>query len=344
MKEIVHVIVGAGQVHYFLNAIQSVRRFGAGDIYACYNWVDEADLESLERVSPRVLSMTSNLDVRKNESTFRTGSLYEANNGALEYARGRYRFASFMQADMQLMWWDEKILNEADRIISQHQQDQDEISFYTQLPVLGKHANPYAAWVRNEITGTFTQHSHVDVCLVPLDRGLNSNLRFDENERSMMISAEQSGTMLHWHPYPYLAPIPFPQTTRHRKGPGDMQVTDGGAVLDVAPGYSADFSLAELHPFSMERCVVPRGWQSAYPFWPSDTKGTEWIRRRLDYKRQTNGHLFSHVDQNQAFSRSFFGHYRPGTRKILWSLMLLISVESIRRFKKQLKRVVALMR
>jgi len=118
---------------------------------------------------------------------------------------------------------------------------------------------------------------------------------------------------------------------------GDIAVVDRGAVLGIAPGYLVDFSKAEFHPFSKEHCVVPKGWRSAYPFWPSDTEGTEWIRRRLEYVRQNDGHLFSHIDQNQALSRDIFCRYQPGTRKILSSLVLLIANEFLRRINKHLK-------
>jgi len=333
--KIVHVIVGAGNLDYFLNAIESVRSHKAGDIVAQYNWVDERDHTTFEKYARLIEERVARLDSRPNRQGLRTGSLYEANNFALDLVRQEYDWVSFMQADMQLMWWDEKILSAAERIIGREKWDGNEISFYTQLPVLGKSLSPYEKWHRNPRTESFSTLGFVDVCLVPLFDKLNQDFRFDGTERSMSDDAANKLSPLHWHPFPYVSPIPFPLTVRdNRRSPGNCENLGIRPILKVSNGINVDFSQAELHPISMEDTIVPNDWISAYPYWPSDTQGIDWIQKRLRFATSRSLSPFAVIDKNGKISPIEIRRFRPGVLAILRSMLAFFSREMILGLKK----------
>lgn len=324
-ETVLHAVVGAGNVRYFLNAILSVRDQNAGDVFAAYNIIDSADRKEFEAARSEIEPLVEFLEVRENASAQRTGSLYEANNSALRLARSGYRFVSFIQADMQLVWWDSAVVARAEEILDSGLGAVRDIAFYTQLPVLGKHPEPYAHWRRDSAVAAYWGEGHADVCLLPLFDGLNQDFLFQGSERDMMASAVATGRRLYFHPFPYVAPIPFPKTVRDRPRYrlGADSAPETYPILCVEENFTPDFSLRELHPFSMEACIRPNGWASGFPYWPSDTESALWVQRRLKYRRIFGGSIFSVIGLGPHARRSFFRSHRPGTKKLVTALARL---------------------
>lgn len=315
---VLHVVVGAGNVHYFVNAVRSVLDLEAGDVFAAYNYVDEDDFLALEQ-RKRELYGISHLEVRANDSSLRTGSLYEANNAGLSFARGDYDFVSFMQADMQLMWWNPRIIQLSTRIVESLRTCR-RISFYTQLPVLGKHPKPYDRWTWDERLGEFVSFGHVDVCLLPIYSGLNSEFSFTGTEQSLSDRANRDGSRIIFHPFPFIAPIPFPETVRDKKGPSRKRREFELPILSVVAGFSADFQRSSLHPVSMEEAVRPNGWACLYPYWPSDTQSGLWLSRRLEYAKLSGSSFFMVIGRRGKIHLSPTGDFVPG----IWVFLMAI--------------------
>ena len=145
-KEILHIVVGAGNVRYSSDAIESILSNQAGDVFAVYNITSAQDSREIATERKRLNKQVAKLIVQPNSPGRRTGSLYDANDLGLRHAIGKYRFASFVQADMQLMWWDDVILDATENFLSNT--SCPEVSFYTQLPVLGKTQNHTAGGPR----------------------------------------------------------------------------------------------------------------------------------------------------------------------------------------------------
>ncbi|MDA8862983.1 hypothetical protein N9H87_02030 [Pontimonas sp.] len=334
-SEIAHVIVGAGNIPYFVNALRSVKLLEAGDIFAAYNWVDSNDFKNLAESENSVMGYVKSLEVRRNDGSQRTGSLYEANNALLAQLRGRYRFVSFMQADMQLMWWNNRILETAENLIPEIRDNTEVVTFYTQLPVLGKHAFPYNGWSRDAERNAYFAYGHADVCLVPLFDGLNQDFSFRSTEKHMIREARRKQSRIFWHPYPFLSPIPFPITVRSQKKSLAASIPNfSEPILKVAPSYELDFSAPEFHPFSMEVSTVPNRWSVSYPFWPSDVDTSLWIQRRVDYVRRFGGSILA-VKNHKSKIRAFtFKPYVPGNRVVLFALFKLALSEANKKTKK----------
>jgi len=171
--------------------------------------------------------------------------------------------------------------------------------------------------------------------LVPLFDKLNQDFRFDGTERSMSDDAANKLSPLHWHPFPYVSPIPFPLTVRdNRRSPGNCENLGIRPILKVSNGINVDFSQAELHPISMEDTIVPNGWISAYPYWPSDTQGIDWIQKRLRFATSRSLSPFAVIDKNGKISPIEIRRFRPGVLAILRSMLAFFSREMILGLKK----------
>lgn len=332
------MVVGAGNVPLFLNSIRSIQRLRAGDIFGAYNYVSEADFFQFQELT-RGIQDLAKLEVRPNKHWLRTGSLYEANNAALEFALGRYDFISFTQADMQMMWWDEAILERTLEIVDDLE-CKDWVSFYTQIPIIGKHTNPYEQWTRNAKLKVYESVGHVDVCLLPLIRGLNRGFRFEGSENEMSITAVNRGARLILHPFTFLGAIPFPPTVRdglvHRLS---FQRTKMDPILKVAAGFNPDFGKPELHPISMEKTVHPNGWTSLYPYWPSDTLSENWLLRRLEAVRACRLPLTAAIDRSGKVVSWPGLRFVPGWRVFLLSFQTLFFRELRIKFFAGMKQV-----
>lgn len=300
-----------------MRAIQQLR---AGDVYGCYNFVSEDDLELFEELRVRMGSLVR-LETRENNPAARTGSLYEANNGALDFAVGRYDFVSFGQADMQMTWWDQRILSRSQQIVDKIPAG-ERVAFYTQLPVVGKHAKPYERWERDRELGVFRTLGHVDVCLMPFYRGLNEDFRFVGTESEMAHFASTRGSHLIFHPFPFYAAIPFPITIRDNKTPRfGHYLASERSILNVVEGFEPDFASHELHPISLEEVVRPNGWACLYPYWPSDTNTDNWLRRRLQATRTHHTPFFGVVDKFGNILQFPWFQFAPGFWAIFLSVM-----------------------
>lgn len=335
--KVLHVVVGAGNVPYFSNAIRSIKENNAGDVFAVYNFIDQHDRTAILQEEATLGELVTTLQIQENRPIGRTGSLYEANNMGLEFARGGYDFVSFVQADMQLMWWDQAIVARAREILDHcAPQGHSGVSFYTQLPVAGKREYVYEGWVWNTIINSYQSTGHVDVCLLPIYGGYNSDFKFLDDEKTLAFKRSSIGALLIFHPFPFVAPIPFPVTTRDGKRRPQKTVSKTTLpILQTKPNFHPDFLGDTLHPFTMEESVSPNGWRCLTPYWPSDTRDLRWIEARLKYCRYDLTALFS-VTKLDGTARQFpVSGFKPGLKTLLHALFMMIA----RKLTDELKKI-----
>jgi len=326
VSRILHVVVGSGNVPYFINAIRSILDLDAGDVFAAYNFISEDDRSELKRRKHEIAS-AKHLEVFENDTTLRTGSLYLANNAGLSFGRGNYDFVSFVQADMQLMWWNEKILDRS-RDIVDSLGSPARISFYTQLPILGKHSRPYERWDRNDRIEEFSSFGHVDVCLLPIYDSLNSEFRFEGSEESLSNESVRNRDIIILHPFPFIAPIPFPATVRDRRvHQSSEDRRNSYPILKVEEGYSPNFMSTGLHPISMEQTIRPNGWACLFPYWPSDLESRNWLPRHMESAKIVRVPVFSVKDATGQLRRWFMGALFPSRAVILASTLIFVARE-----------------
>lgn len=330
-QPVLHVIVGAGNVRYFLNAINSVVSCDAGPVFAVYNYVSTADLAEINTHMHTVSDAVQSLIISENRAGKRTGSLYWANNKGLQFANDRFRYVSFMQADMQMMWWNKRIIERADEIVARLATRTSNIAFYTQLPVAGKRRTPYRGWDWSDDTESYLTTGHVDVSLLPIHGAFNNDFCFDGNEIELAESRRAKGSSVVLHPFPYLAPIPFPDTVRSPHRPRSSgSLSQESPLLRVAPNFSADFALASFHPVLMEQAVLPNGWRSLTPYWPSDTNSTKWLKTRGNNVGAILESLWQVAGHDGKRPRFKIRSFSPGYRVVVISLLRLL-VEGLRR-------------
>ena len=310
--------MGAATPQYFENCLESVARHSPHDIVAFYNFVDERDEAEIRATRCELNHPQVKFHIRPNQTGQRTGSLYASYNEAVELGLGQYKYISFIQADMQMMWWDERILLACDELRKvASDTDKDKLTFYTQLPVAGKRLDFYANW-RDE-SGGFgkTNPGAVDVGIYPLAGVFGEGLRFSASEKQFSAEASERGVSVALHPYPFIAPIPFPTTARDARSSRQPQ-QPVGRKLQIAPGVKMDFEQASFHPFFMEDTVWPDGWRCLTPYWPTDTKQNHWFRLRRLIAREAQS-SFLRTQGSVQTERLPRGPFEPGLRVIIRS-------------------------
>jgi len=100
-SSVLHVVVGAGIIPYFRNAVESIVRNTEDVVFAVYNTISTADADrfanfvATPEFGDRVVFTTLG-----NEGASKTGSLYEAYNLAIDYASDRgFDYLNFVQGD-----------------------------------------------------------------------------------------------------------------------------------------------------------------------------------------------------------------------------------------------------
>lgn len=332
---VLHVVVGAGNVNYFLNCLRSVRRLEAGSVFAVYNWVNNNDRALVEAKLQEIWSLTSQFVLQQNSGPDRTGSLYVANNLGLQFASASFDFVNFVQADMQMVWWSERLLSGAKRIAElKAASGERSLTFFTQLPVAGKRPEPYAGWDWSQELETFETTGFSDVCLVPLTDGLNETFHFAGNERSMSASLKVQATPLVYHTHPFIAPIPFPDNLRQRSRTKHPELKAHTPLfLRINSRATIDLNTRTLHPVFMEDAVFPDGWACAVPYWPSDTRGTRWIRAKWPTLRKNPLSLFDVRKKNGDRSRFVLTRFEPGYLRTAKSLFQFLVEEALSKLR-----------
>lgn len=143
-SSVLQVVVGAGIIPHFRNAIESILSNTDDVVFAVYNSINTADSERFsvfvanagfgDRVMFRTLG---------NEGPSKTGSLYDAYNLAIDFAlQADFDYLNLVQADCQLMWWNEGLVARLDEILSAIRVSDGPgvLCFGTTFPVFGKFA------------------------------------------------------------------------------------------------------------------------------------------------------------------------------------------------------------
>lgn len=334
MKDLLHVIVGAGVPDYFANCLDSVSRNSSHDVLGYYNWVNDRDLHAASEIARKKKSEHVEILLQRNLEGRRTGSLYDAYNRAIDRALGKYRYISFIQADMQMMWWNDRIIEACDSIVESFQEENaGSLCFFSQIPVQGKREDYYSNWRDKDGELILSQPGAADVAIYALNPIFARGFRFGGSEEDFSALCAKRGVRLCLLPYPFLAPIPFPKTVRE----GTRPVSKSGEelpemVLSPLGKELANFERETFHPLFMEDVVWPNGWRVLTPYWPSDTLGTEWLRIRF---RQARERRFSFL-KTQSGDKAYplpLGRFRPGYLAIISSGVRLFLREAKRRFR-----------
>ena len=334
MKDLLHVVVGAGFPDYLRNCVRSIEALTADDVLVYYNFVDEADLAAALTVSAEFDERRIDFRFQPNNPGTRSGSLYDAYNSALSLAQANYRYISFTQSDMQMMWWDHKVVAACDAILSQSESaGKRRTCFFTQVPVRGKRVDYYSIWGSLDSSEPPVAPGLSDVGIYPLKYFHPSSFRFEGTEKELSAFYGARDTYVALHPYPFLAPIPFPHTLREkRKGANSVKTsTYPTPILLNSTNFRdfADFRKETFHPLYMEDTVLPNGWTALSPYWPSDTLGNQWMKIRLEQSRKEGSPLFQFAGSNLPPLLGRAQRFRPGFGAIFRAIVGIL-LEAVR--------------
>ncbi|MDA8580152.1 hypothetical protein N9K72_04175 [Pontimonas sp.] len=290
-SSVLHVVVGAGIIPHFHNAIQSIIRNTEDVVFAVYNSISADDAASFAN-----FVATSEVDARvvlttiENGGPSKTGSLYNAYNLAIDYATERdFDYLNFVQSDCQLMWWSDGVVNRLDEIFSAAEEADGPgvLCVGTTFPVFGKYVGSLLPSVSrfNANLGFYAAAGAAvgDVGVFSMSGIRASGFRFIGTEAELQNTYRRKNVPS--LDVPCVAFIPWPATVRNGKVTGTVvePLPVGTPFLRLEPGFTPDLlkNYRENGTFWMEDWIAPNGWDCLFPYWPTSIENPKWLKRRL---------------------------------------------------------------
>ena len=280
-----HVAVGHGLPGLYLNTLRSVRAV-----------LPDAPLLVVDNASPqdslkqRLLEMARAdpamevvLRAQNEARNGKVGGLYQAYNLAFERAfELGAGYVHLMQADMQLLWWDDDVMRRAQALWGRHP---------TCINIMTM-ALSRDRWLTDDLavhpeTGDtlLKNYGLTDTGLYHLGRFRSLGASFGTTEEEYGRRALQAGLRAAVFPWPTEVQVPWPAVVRRGRQRG-KEVRTAKELL-CKPLSRADLSLlkASSGPSTLEELCVPWGWSCLSPMWNTDLDNIYyWALRRRDLK------------------------------------------------------------
>ncbi|NQV73042.1 hypothetical protein HQ496_07955 [bacterium] len=295
-SSVLHVVVGAGIIPYFRNAVESIVRNTEDVVFAVYNTISTADADrfanfvATPEFGDRVVFTTLG-----NEGASKTGSLYDAYNLAIDYASERgFDYLNFVQGDCQLMWWNEGLVARLDEIFSAVEEVDGPgvLCVGTVFPVFGKFVGSNFSrgiFFDTDLNCLAAAGAAVaDVGIFAMSGIRASRFRFVGTEEELQNTYRREKVPM--LDVPCVAFIPWPATVRNGRVVGKVvePTSLGSPILRLKVGFRPDLIQPsfDTEPFWMEHYIAPNGWDCLFPYWPTSIDKPKWWKRRLKACRQ----------------------------------------------------------
>lgn len=270
---VLHAIVGHKLPAYFTNAVNSVLLMAEDDDVII---VDNAsnlpkltrEFQSIAEREPRVrLLLRETNDISRNS---KVGGLYDAYNEVVSYALEQgYDYLHIMQNDMQMTWWDKSVMRRASEIYAEYPECVNICMFAH--PRYGISLSGNVEYVKPNLA--FMRYYGVtDTGLYELERWRRFDMRFLDSETAHSQKYLNQGLRVFMHPFPTVAPIPWPAVVRSGRVVGrEVQSTEQFLVRPLTPNKINQVKEAtEL--ILLEDLAVPWGWTCLTPYWLTDLR------------------------------------------------------------------------
>ena len=296
-SRVLHVVVGAGIIPHFRNAIESILNVTNDEVLAIYNAISPRDFESFTYFKSTVqYGSRVDFQVFWNEGPSKTGSLYDAYNLAIDIAQSTdIENLNLVQSDCQLMWWSDGLVRSLDKIFTATDavDRQKVLCVGTVFPVFGKFVG---SRLEDRITfdpnlGSFVNDSAglEDVGIFSMSAIRAVGFRFVDTEAELQERYSNRGYVVPLLDVPCVAFIPWPASVRKGKVVGTVvePFPSGTPLLKLVDGMNPHQTEAtwKTKPFWMEDWVKPNGWDCLYPYWPTSIENPKWFRRRIEASR-----------------------------------------------------------
>jgi hypothetical protein len=275
--ELLHVVVGHELRPYFLNAVRSVRALAPGDRVlvvdnASHDQLLRAELAALAAEDPKVEL------IRREENDLRTnakvGGLYDAYREAFARAAELgYRYVHLLQGDMQLLWWDDDVLARARAIFGEQPACADVLTCLQ--PMLRTYGGELVP-ATGSAPFRLAHYGVADTGIFDLHRWQRAGLGFSTSERAHGARWMEAGFAVFCHPWPTVAPIPWPAVVRGGRRIG--RIATSGAPFLLRPLSGGEVRALKQRQWSwMEDLCTPWGWRALSPMWATDLASADYL-------------------------------------------------------------------
>ena len=352
MKTMLQVIVGAGFPSSFQNAVRSVVEHTDDDVLAIYNAIDDFDKPDLHALSLAKPGRIVDVVVRDNSGHPKVGGLYSAYNLALARARSRYHYVSFVQGDMQMMRWDKNTRGLLDSAFSRESPRVFAVGM--SFSCRGSHDNG-APLVEDQDRDSGSDdfiikplRAVMDVAIYSMDLVDREGFEFERDEGFSCAKMRGRGYGSASLKRPRLAFVPWPAAVRKglRRG-AEPPVGAWESYLKILEPQEGEKHRSVGGKWA-EDLIVPNGYRTLFPYWPTDIYRPKWIKRRRNLVKRMGISFFSGIDSRgrvrsylwpSEFKRNpklsyIFYRLATGLLKNIWDFVGLHARDGVRRLRK----------
>lgn len=296
--QVLHVVVGHGLPAYFLNAVRSVRAASPRDRLLV---IDNASPASGLRAQLEHIANTDELvdvifrtenDTRANG---KVGSLYTAYEAAFDYAIAReFDLVHLMQADFQMMWWDDELVGRSMRIFDAHPRCVNiQLQIFSRdMRLTDEMDSASADGVRR-----LRQYGLTDSGLYHLGRWRANGMRFGPSEQGHGRRYLSDGFEVICHPWPTDVPIPWPAVVRGGVQRGREVATSKPFLIKPLTSAQIGWVKSGRDAVWREDLCIPWGWACATPMWATDLNSIDfWVMRYRDARKNGIGCLLPRLE------------------------------------------------
>lgn len=284
--KVLHAVVGHKLPTYFLNAVRSVRALAPGDDLVV---VDNASgLPSLTDALEREREAHPQIHVirrDRNDLSHNTkvGGLYDAYRELVDYALyGGYDLLHLLQGDMQMLWWGPRAV---DRALEIYESFPECVNIHTSAIPQDRRLDDDAVEVVDGALLELVNYGLSDTGLYHLGRWRERGVHFHESEGAHARHYHAQGLRVLCHPWPPVAPVPWPAVVRNGRVRGREVIPDHPLLLRPLGAHEIACIQAETRPRWLEDVCMPWGWACLTPMASSAMESIEyWVYRYRDFR------------------------------------------------------------
>jgi hypothetical protein len=282
---VLHAIVGHKLPVYFLNAINSVRLIAVNDDVLV---VDNAsgipaltrEMQSIAEREPRVgLLLRETNSIERNS---KVGGLYDAYGEVVAYALDRgYDYLHIVQHDMQMVWWDETVMERAREIFAEYPEC---VNIATIAPPGHLAIADAFEYVKPKLM-VAKGYGLTDTGLYDLAKWRARDMRFGESETAHARQYFEEGLRVFWHPLPTVAYVPWPAVVRSGRVIGREVQSRHQFLLRPLNASEVSHVKESTECVWLEEVGIPWGWTCLKPYWTTDLRTILfWVYRFRDIR------------------------------------------------------------
>ena len=363
-KKVLHLVAGFGIYEHFVNSISSVLKFdkssdllilvtGNPKLFGWKSSTSNLCFDYLYDEFLRVENYIKNLKVNNkiiitkivSNSNGKTGSLYDAYNYALSFAKkNNYNYLNIVQNDMQLLFWNNNLIELIEELF---EKNANTIQINSGFPRKGSHPSFYKTSLNNIkkiYLGSIKKKKNIfysnnaigDWGIIDLNRANEANLFFEKNETFMSDEYCKKGFIGLFCPVPYIGVLPWPTTARKNKIIGTpLNLSHSDLLLkNVTEDLFYDLVSFDKELWQ-EDWVKTFGWYALNPCCYTDFKIKEYFVSLISYKKNNHNIFLRYTSYNdeKSFLINFtFNKIRPRIFNLFFSYLYNNLLSLIKKF------------